>query len=194
MRYLIPFALFGLVLLCSCPSNGEQNSKPVKASSDSPNPRLRGDEWSLEVPEGWRIDTSGDFGTLCMLEAPAESETDQFSEVINLARAALSDEPGGGRLTLEQFVRRNLETMSVMFPDWELLTNEKSSLGAEDAIFISYTAAPRDTAGEVLYAQWGQWFCYHKGAAWLLTFSGEQHRYEGLMADVQSLASSFQFE
>src|SRR6187399_948979 len=50
------------------------------------------DNYQIQYPKSWRVDTSGQMGTKLFIFSPLENETDKFSENANLIIQDLGDQ------------------------------------------------------------------------------------------------------
>jgi hypothetical protein len=140
------------------------------------------DDFRLQYPESWELDTSEQWGTAVMLFSPIENEVDKFSENVNV-------------------LVQNLAGQNIDLEKYKQITEQQIATLATDGKIVE-SAIVRTTEGEhfrIIYTMTQGMFkltttsvCFIRDEkAYLVTFSSETAQYEHYKKTGEEILASF---
>ena len=143
------------------------------------------DEFEIQYPPNWELNTSGQMGTSFILFSPLEDEQDQFKDNINLLIQDLT----GYNLDLDQYVKISEEQVMTMFKGSKFIVNERQQ--GESHEFHEFIYEGKQGIFDLKFKQYF-WVIGEK--AWILTFTCEQSKFEEYQANGELILNSFKLK
>lgn len=139
----------------------------------------------IEYPGNWEFNDGEVAGTKFIIMSPAESESDDFQENVNLLVQDISsynlDLEGYGELTKTQ-----IETL---LEDGKVFEYAKKEAKGNEFLEIGYMAKFQGAP-----LKWKQYLWVQDGNAYVLTFTAKQETYDEYNSDATQILDSFKFE
>ena len=167
-------------LLFLNPPSQDIKSAPLASSTEWRT--FQQDEYKLEYPARWALDTSGQYGTKLMLFSPLADLADGFKENVNLMTEVLPSK----RFTLDQYVTAAIGQIKNIIDDYELLSNEKKNEHGRDYQHLIYNGAQ---GGMKLRFQQYCWVA--EQTAYILTFTTERDKVDDYQETGMRILKSF---
>lgn len=142
------------------------------------------DEFTINFPDGWSLNTSGEMGTLFFIYAPLDNEEDLFAENVNLIVQDLSATEFD--LTLEEFTQLSIDQINMLFTNANILAKGLKTLDGREFSYLDYEAT---TQG--LNLRLVQNFCIADNKAWILTLTMQPGSYEKWSGEGLFILNSF---
>lgn len=157
---------------------------PISAQSDEWT-SLSDDNYTIEYPENWLLDQSGQLGALFFLFSGLESEEDQFNENINLMIQDLS----GLDIDLDKFVKISEAQIETMITDGKIIKSERIKKRKEEYQKAVYTGSQG-----IYKLKFEQYYWVIKDRAYILTLTCEEDEFEKYQAIGEKILDSFKIE
>lgn len=183
MKVVKAIGLFLIVIsLITCGQAREteppkENSKNWKSFED--------DNYSVQYPEGWDLNTSGQMGTSFMLFSPASSAQDQFRENVILMIEDLS----GQNIDLDKYVKISEGQIKRMITDGKVIESQRIVRGSSEFQKIVLTGRQG-----IFDLKTTQYYCIKNNKAYILTFSCEEDQYDVFKVRGEMILNSFRFD
>jgi PsbP. len=140
------------------------------------------DNYSIQYPKSWRLDTSKLYGTSFILFSPLENDSDKFSENITLMIQSLA----GQNIGLEEYKQISEVQTKNLLKDGTIAESSIIKTGDNSYFKMVYTM----TRGKQKLKDIG--ICYIKNdEAYLLTFSCESDKFEVYKNVADNIFKSF---
>ena len=140
--------------------------------------------YSIDYPETWTVDQSGQIGTSFSILAPADSETDDFNENVNL----IIQDLGGNEIDLDMFVEISEEQIPIVISSGIIIDSERSNANGRDFHRILYAGIQGQ------YTLMFEQFYWIEGSdAYILTFTSKDDQYENYKETAKMVMESFRF-
>jgi hypothetical protein len=182
------WTVLAALLLAGCAGGGSQdlpdcgNGRPLENVDRT---------YRLCVPAGWTYQAHWE-GQELFLYAPPDSAQDPFRENVILARERVAD-----NVTLDEYVRRNLDSTREVLSNFTVIARTNTTLGGEDAVRVSfaYLLSQRLPDGNVTGMVIGgdQTLALHDRIAYVVTFTAEAAKQGVHQQAADSVAASLRF-
>jgi serine/threonine-protein kinase len=139
-------------------------------------------DFRLEYPATWTLDTSKTWGADVMLFAPHENEEDNFSENVNVLIQDLS----GMGIGLEQYKEITDDQITTLALDGKILESSIIKTDEKEFYRITYTMTQGDFKLRITS------ICFiHNEKAFLVTFTSEEDQFEKYKVVGEEILGSF---
>lgn len=177
--------IFGLLLALAIlssfiPSN--TNSSLYKTLQESW-ATLSKENYSIQYPEEWKPDQSGQMNTKFMLFSPTKDSNDSFSENVNLIVEDLT----GHNISLDQYVELSENQVKSMLENGSIVSSERVNGDKEAYHKIIFTG--NQGAFNLKFIQY---YFVHPNKAYVLTLTCEANQFENYQATGEKILNSFQ--
>lgn len=139
-------------------------------------------EYSIEYPNNWELNTSGEMGTSFFLFSASESENDNFRENINL----LIQDLAAYNLDLESFTELSINQVESFIPESKINTNETLKKNGVEFQKVIYTGKQQE-----LLLKFIQYYWVINKKAYILTFSSEEMAFTKYADVAERIMNSF---
>ncbi|HUR31878.1 MAG TPA: PsbP-related protein [Saprospiraceae bacterium] len=139
-------------------------------------------EFKLQYPESWTLDTSGQWGAAVMIFSPLESEADQFNENVNVLIQDLT----GQNINLEKYKQITEEQITTLATDGKIIESAIVMIGNEESFRFMYTM----TQG-IFKLKISSVCLIHNDQAYLITFTGEVDQFDDYKSIGEQILNSF---
>jgi len=140
------------------------------------------DNFKIEYPKSWRLDTSRIMGTELFIFSPLENEADKFSENVNVMIQNLS----GQNINLEKYKQITEEQLSGMATDGKVFESSIVKTAKNSFYKIVYAM----TQGKLRLKISSICFI-NKDKAYLATFTSEIDKYDSYQKIANDILSTF---
>lgn len=129
-----------IIILCAISCKSPSDSKSIAPQKDvaitlpKDWKTLDTTEYSISYPPTWNITQTGEMSTAFFIKSPAESQTDLFSENINLLITAAPN------VTSKAFIEASLEQIKNYFTNLNITKSEIIKESGEDVVHLMYSA------------------------------------------------------
>jgi serine/threonine-protein kinase len=142
---------------------------------------LSGENYSIQYPDIWKIDTSGKMGSAFIIITPLEPETDKFRENINLVVQDLKT-----KTDLGQFTATSVKQINTYITKAKIISNQ--TMDTEAGTFQKLVYTGDQGKFHLKFVQ----YCFVKdNKAYVLTFTAEQHAFTGYELTAEQVLESF---
>ena len=132
MKSVRLFFLAAFITVNAFGQTAASNKKPIDESTWK---SIDEAGYSIQYPDGWDLDTSGQMGTSFMILSKQVTPTDPFRENVNLLIQNLA----GYNVTLDQFVDVTKEQIKTMITNSNLVESKRHSENGKTFHKIIYT-------------------------------------------------------
>jgi len=140
------------------------------------------DNYQLQYPNSWRLDTSGNLGPALFVFSPLENETDQFRENLNVLVQDLT----GQNIDLEKYKQITDKQVTDLATDGKIF--ESTILKSDKGEFFKITYAMTQGQFRIKITS----ICFIRNdKAYLATFSSELNKYDSYKNIGEQILSSF---
>ena len=140
------------------------------------------DNYSLEYPATWTLDTSKTWGADLMLFAPKDDDQDKFSENVNV----LIQDLAGMGIGLEQYKEITDQQIATLATDGRIIESSILKKGNKEMYRIVYTMTQGDFNLKITS------HCFIQNErAFLVTFTTEVEKYENYKLAGEDILGSF---
>lgn len=167
---------FGLFILLTC-LNLFANAQDWKT--------LENDDYTIDYPDNWQTDESGQMGTSFILLSPQTSDSDDFKENVNLLRQDLS----AYDLNLEEFVTLSKGQIESMIEESEILESEIFTNVTPNYFRTTYTGKQYNRT-----LHFTQYYWVTDNSAYVLTFTSELDVYDDYKKTGEQIMKSFKLK
>ena len=168
MKYLLSFFLFAPLL--------------IQAQTTETWNNFSEDNYAITYPSSWALDTSGQMGTVLILFAPSESDSDLFKENINL----IIQDIATYKLDLDAYAKLSTEQIKTMITNSKILENKKIKQGNNEYQKVTYTGDLQS-----YHLTFEQYYWVTEGKAYVLTFTSEQSKFKQYKETGEKILNSF---
>jgi len=145
---------------------------------------LTQDNYSIQYPTTWDLDTSGEMGASFILFSPLDSKEDQFQENVNL----LIQDLAGMGIDLDQFVAISEEQVKTMVTNSNLLESVRMKPAYGEYHKIIYTG---DLG--IYHIKYEQYYWVIGEKSYILTLTTELDTYDAFKETGERILNSFAF-
>lgn len=171
--------LIFLVNFTSCAQTSEKETQ-TKASKGWN--ILTENNYSINYPDNWQLNKSGQMGTSFILFSPLSSEQDNFKENINLLIQDLT----GHNLDLNRYVEISEGQIKTMITDGKIIESKKMTTKNLDYQKVIYTGKQG-----IFNLKFEQYFWVIADKAFILTFTCEESQFTNFQITGEKILNSF---
>jgi hypothetical protein len=128
-------------------------------------------EYSIDYPKSWTLDETGQMMTSFILFSPLESDYDLFKENINFIIQDLAAY-GMANMALASYVQLSLSQMPNIIENFYLTSSKQKTENCKTFQEVIYTGTQMN-----YQLKWKQQIWLNNGKAYILTFTGEEMKY-----------------
>lgn len=139
-------------------------------------------EFSIQYPDTFDLDTSGYLGMEFMLKSRLTTEQDIFSENVNLVIEDISEY----NFDLDTYVVAAEERVKEIIPNYNLIESQKVESRNGKFYKFTYTGSP-----ETFELKWLQYCFLKNGKAYIVTLTCMADQYEEYLPVAQNIMDSF---
>jgi hypothetical protein len=182
-KILFLFLLLSIAV-CNQTTSG-QNSATNKSEAVSGWQTLNQPTYSIQYPEPWKLDQSGEMGTSFCLFAPLKSDTDNFRTNINLIIQDLS----GQNIDLNKFMEISFVQLKKMLTNYTLAESKKEKNNNGEYYKIVYSGDQG-----IFHLKFEQYCWTINDKTFVLTFTSKQDQFSGYLETGEKVMNSFQLK
>ncbi len=142
-------------------------------------------DYSIQYPNTWELNESGQMGTSFILFSPVSSQKDQFRENVNL----LIQDLAGYDLNLNKYVEISENQIKTMITDGNITESKRITSGSLDYHKVVYTGKQG-----VNNLKFVQYFWLVNDKAFVLTLTCEENQYDNYKVTGEKILNSFKFK
>ncbi len=146
---------------------------------------LSGKDYSIEYPEKWDLDQSGQMGTSFLVFSELTSDNDQFRENVNLIVQDLT----GHEIDLDQYVEISEAQVETMITDGTIISSNRIKSGGTEFQKVIYTGKQG-----IFSLKFQQHYWVENDKAYILTFTCEESEFNNFMEVGEKLLASFKIK
>ncbi len=143
---------------------------------------LNKEEYSIQYPNTWELNESGQMGTSFILLSPLSEQTDQFQENVNL----LIQDLRGYDLNLDKYVEISEKQIQTMITDGLITESKRITNGALIYHKVIYTGKQG-----IYNLRFEQYYWLVDDRAFVLTLICEENQYSDYKAIGEKILNSF---
>lgn len=143
---------------------------------------LDNSNYSIQHPENWDVDNSGQMGASFFLFSKQTSPQDQFKENVNLIIQDLS----GHDINLNKFVEISVDQIKTMITNGNLITSERQQRNNTEFHRVIYTGDQG-----IYKLKFEQYYWVKSNHAYVLTFTSEVAQFENYKETGEKILNSF---
>lgn len=178
--------LLAIFLLLSVYSCGQAQDPNTITNYSNPDWKtLKGSNYTIQYPQGWELNESGQMGTAFILFAPLDSIQDQFKENVNLLIQNLS----GLNVNLDKYAEVSAEQIKKSIMNSIIIENKRIKNSSEEYHLMIYTG---DQGAFHLKFEQHYWIKDQK--AYVLTLTCEQDKFTKYKDTGESILNTFTFD
>ena len=140
------------------------------------------DQYSIQYPANWELDTLGKMGTSFILFAGVENQGEEFKENVNLIVQDLAN----SNTDLAKFVELSEGQIKKYITNAKIFESKRISVNNTEYHRIIYTG---DLG--ILHLEWEQYYLIVKDKAFILTLTCEKKKFAKDRALAEQILSSF---
>lgn len=141
--------------------------------------------YSINYPDNWVLNTSGQMGSSFILFTPLSSKQDQFRENVNLIIQDLT----GHNLDLDKYVALSENQIKTMVTNGEIIESKRITTGNLDYQKVIYTGKQG-----LFNLKFEQYFWVIGNKAFILTFTCEESQFDNYQATAEKIMNSFKIK
>ena len=146
---------------------------------------LTENNYSINYPDNWRLDKSGQMGTSFILFSPFSSEQDQFSENINLLIFDLT----GQNIDLNKYVEISESKIATIITDGKIIQSKRMTNGSLNYQKVIYTGKEG-----VFNFKFEQYYWIENDKAYVLTLTCEEDQFDIYETQGEMILNSFNLD
>jgi hypothetical protein len=139
-------------------------------------------EYSIQHPENWDFDNSGQMGTSFFVFSKQNSPQDQFKENVNLLIQDLT----GNTITMDQYVAISEEQVKTMITNGNLLESKRVRSGSSEFHKMVYTGDQG-----IFKLKFEQYYWIRNSKAYVLTLTCEMAQFDNYKETGEKILNSF---
>ena len=176
---MISKLLFSFLLL-----NMDTTETKPTATSEGDWATLTQDNFSIQYPATWELDTYGQMGSSFILFSPMETELDKFQENVNL----LTQDLTGTGIDLDKFTAISEEQVKTMVTNSNLIESVRIKPASGEYHKIIYTG---DLG--IYHIKYEQYYWVIDEKSYILTLTTEWDKYDAFKETGERIMNSFKF-
>jgi serine/threonine-protein kinase len=167
-----------------------QNSDPAVAEIENDSKVHQGwknvtiENFELNYPAEWTLNTEGQFGTKLILFAPADKTGKDFRENLTVLTENISDPS----VKLDKYVALSEKMINKLMSDVNFVTNEASLINGVQFHTFVYTARQGQVRTKIT-----QYFTLKDNVAYIITFSTTPDSYDAYKEIGTRIINTFRF-
>jgi hypothetical protein len=138
--------------------------------------------YSIDYPDNWELNKSGQMGTSFMLFSPLSSEQDQFKENVNLLIQDLT----GHILDLDKYVEISEDQIKTMITDGEIIESKRITAKTLNYQKVIYTGKQG-----IYHLKFEQYYWVIGDKAFILTLTCEESQFDNYQGTGEKILNSF---
>lgn len=138
----------------------------------------------IKFPKTWELDSMQEGSFVVSFKSPAENDSDEFAESLNITIENLGAEP----VTIQEYTTASFTIIAAGFPDIEVVESGSLEISGLVANKIVYTATMEGKKMEAMNV----WIIDGQNRAHVLTFLGEAKNYAKYKDIVDFMARSYE--
>lgn len=193
----IIIGLVMLVLISSgCIGGSQITATPNPTTTQAPTTKIQGeiskyfyltyenpaDGIRIKYPAGW-VKEELQSPSRTLFYSPPESESDTFSEQVNI----LIDDRFTQPITLDEYEELILDQLKYFFTDYNIISTGETTLANNPALEMVYTATQEKSTAKIL-----QVFTIKNNKVYVITFVSEPREYSDYFGTAQEMINSFE--
>lgn len=139
-------------------------------------------EYSIQYPEDWELNKSGQMGTSFMLFSQITSQTDQFKENVNLIIQDLA----GHNVDLNKYVEISEGQIETIITDGEIISSNRIKNKASEFQKVIYTGKQG-----IFNLKFEQYYWVQNEKAYVLTLTCEEDEFNDFKEIGEKVLDSF---
>jgi hypothetical protein len=152
------------------------------SQTDKANTKISKDNFTIEYPKPWRLDTSRMMGTELIAFSPLENSQDKFSENVNV----IIQDLGGKNIDLEKYKQITEQEIATMVADGKVIESFIVKNSKNNFFKIVYTMTQNTRRQKIISV------CFIKdNKAYLATFTSELDKYDAYKKIGDEILNSF---
>lgn len=163
--------------LIACSQTAENKTKTLDGWKS-----ITEDNYSIDYPDDWELNKSGQMGTSFILFSPLSSEQDQFKENVNLLIQDLT----GHNLDLDKYVEISEGQIKTMITDGEII--ESKMITAET---LNYQKVIYTGKQGIYNLKFEQYYWVIGDKAFVLTLTCEENQFNNYQVTGEKILNSF---
>ncbi|MEI9933852.1 MAG: hypothetical protein WDM71_03175 [Ferruginibacter sp.] len=140
-------------------------------------------EYRIQYPMGWSIDTSGQSGTVFIIYSPRENEADHFLANVNLVIQQVDKKNNN----LDSFVRQQALQIRANETDGQIYEATKVETDKD----VYYKLISSATKGVTLRLKYEQYFFIKNNNAFVITLTSELDKFDSYKTIGEQILNSF---
>jgi len=138
--------------------------------------------YSINYPDNWELNKSGQMGTSFILFSPLSSEQDQFKENVNL----LVQDLAGHNLNLDKYVEISENQIKTMITDGNIIESKRITTEPLNYQKVIYTGKQG-----IYNLKFEQYYWVVDDKAYILTLTCEESQFDNYQATGEKILKSF---
>lgn len=172
-----------IVLVLNFTAYGQSVDKKISKKTIEGWKILNENGYSIQYPENWELNQSGQMGSSFILFSPVSSAQDTFRENVNLILQDLK----GTNIDMNQFVELSEDQIKTMITDSKILENNREKVGSKNYQKIIYTGKQG-----VFNLKFEQYYWVQHDMAYILTLTCEENQFNDFQETGEKILDSFQ--
>ena len=174
-----------IAAVCIAANAFSQTASNKPATAENTWKTIEENNYSLQYPDSWDLDKSGQMGMSFMVLSQQVTPNDGFRENVNLLIQNLT----GLNITLDKFVEISQEQIKTMMTNGNLLESKRVKANGKTLHKVIYT-------GEhgVLKFKFKQFYWVENERAYILTFTCEASQFDLYSETGEKIMNSFRFK
>jgi len=175
--------ILSIIFLFSC-SAQKKNEEKLKALNVKKWSQFDNQDYSISYPSTWEFDSSGQMGTLFFMRSPSDSETDKFTENVNLIKQTnLKD------YDLDKYIQLSTNQIIKLIKNSKIIESKRVKVGKHSYHILKYKGLQNQ-----FDLTFTQYIFFEKEQAFLLTFSKETSKEKAYKSIEHQILKSFKFK
>lgn len=181
-----PITLFALlVLLNGFSLYGQTAQGRIENTVPADWKTLSESGYSIQFPESYDLDQSGNYGMSFMLLSKQTSNSDLFRENINLLIQNLA----GQNINLDQYVAISVDQIQTMLDDGNLIESKRLRANNMEFQKVIYTGSQNQ-----FNLKWMQYYWVKNDRAYVLTLTCEENQFDNYVGIGEKIMNTFKIK
>ena len=179
------FLLLLFFLLPNLTACGQTSQKNVTNKIEDEWKELNGNNYSIQYPNDWDLDTTGKLGTIFFIYSRQTSPQDQFRENINMAIQNIQ----GQKIDLDKYVEISEGQIRTIITNGDLIESKRLNANGLEFHKVIFTGEQG-----IFKLKFEQYYWLKNGNAYILTFSCEQNQFDTYKPVGERILNSFRLK
>ncbi|NEN25508.1 hypothetical protein G3O08_18610 [Cryomorpha ignava] len=171
-------------------NNIKLNSQAVIVQEDKLMPQegwktLTDSLYTIQYPENWEMNYTGQLGLSFVVVSPIEDEKDQFRENLSLVVQSMNADDS----SLKDFAEDNTYQIVDMITDGKIVKNEEATLSGVTFREVTYSGNQNNM--DFINTQR---YYFHNNKAYILTFTCAAQHYDKFKPQIKKLMDTLRFQ